>query len=209
MKLILLGGPGVGKGTQAKMISKEYNIPQISTGDLLRGEVAKESELGKELDAIMKSGNLVTDEIVLKLIKNRVLEEDCAKGFILDGFPRTINQAEELEKITEINNVISFECSNEELIKRISGRRVCTDCGSIFHIYYNKPSSEGVCDKCKGILFQRKDDNEETVKSRLEVYKEKTEPLIKFYETKGELIKINANQPIADIFEEVKLKLNK
>ncbi|MCK5107554.1 MAG: adenylate kinase [Nanoarchaeota archaeon] len=208
MKLILLGGPGAGKGTQAKMISKEYEIPQISTGDLLRAEVAKGSKLGKELDGILKSGNLVSDEIVIGLIKNRIQVEDCVNGFILDGFPRDIKQAEALEKITEIDYVVSFECPDEELIKRISGRRVCMDCGAIFHTHYNQPKKEGICDKCNGVLFQRKDDHEEIVKSRLKVYKDKTEPLINFYKNKGNFLRIDANKPIGNIFEKEKEKLS-
>jgi adenylate kinase len=207
MKLILLGGPGVGKGTQAKMISKKYGIPQISTGDLLRAEIGKGSELGKKLEIILKSGELVSDEIVVALIKKRIKEEDCNKGFILDGFPRTINQADELAKITEIDYVVSFECPDEELVRRISGRRICSDCGAIFHIYYNKPKNEGICDKCNGVLIQRKDDNEETVRSRLKVYKEKTEPLINYYKNKDNFLVIDANKPIEEIFLDVKEKL--
>jgi adenylate kinase len=207
MKLIFLGPPGVGKGTQAKMLSKEYGIPQISTGDLLRSEMSKESEIGKKIKNVMGSGDLVSDDIVITLLRKRIKKEDCKNGFILDGFPRNINQAEELKKISGIDCVVYFECPDEELVKRISGRRVCSDCGAIFHIHYKKPKKERICDKCNGVLFQRKDDNEETVRSRLKVYKEKTEPLIKYYKKKGKLLVIDANRSIEEIFEDVKKKI--
>jgi len=164
MKLIVLGAPGSGKGTQAKFITRKYRIPQISTGDLLRDAVKRETVLGIKAKEYMNTGNLVPDAIVLDLLKERLKKDDSTKGFILDGYPRNIAQANELGKITDIDLVINIDVDYGLLIQRITGRRTCKDCGAIFHLEFNPPSKEGICDKCSGELFQRSDDTEETVK---------------------------------------------
>jgi adenylate kinase len=181
MKLILLGAPGSGKGTQAKFIVKNYNIPQISTGNLLRDAVKAGTELGMKAQKYMNTGNLVPDDIVLQLLNDRITQNDCQKGFILDGFPRNLTQAQELEKITDLDLVININVDYGLLVERITGRRTCKKCDSIFHIKYNPPRKDGICDKCSGYLFQRDDDTEETVKKRLHTYENETKPLINYY----------------------------
>ena len=208
MNIILLGPPGGGKGTQAKKIVEKYGIPHIATGDILREAVAKGTELGKKAKEYMEKGQLVPDEVVIGLIEERLKESDCEKGFILDGFPRTVAQAEALEKVLEnmgrkIDHVIDIEVPEEELLKRLTGRRTCKKCGAMYHIVFNPPKQEGICDKCGGELYQRADDNEETVKSRLEVYHNQTAPLIDFYSQKGLLRQVNGTGSIQDIFAEI------
>ncbi len=177
----MLGAPGSGKGTQAKFIVKQYNIPQISTGDLLRTAVKEATELGIKAQEYMNLGNLVPDDLVLLLLKERISRDDCSKGFVLDGFPRNLAQAKALEDITDVDLVISISVDYNLLVERITGRRTCKKCGAIFHIQYQPPLKKNICDKCSGNLFQREDDTEETVKRRLNTYKNETEPLIEYY----------------------------
>jgi adenylate kinase len=198
MKLILLGAPGAGKGTQAKWISKEYGLPHISTGDILRHNVKEGTELGKEAKRYMDEGKLVPDELIIGMMKERLSEEDCKNGFILDGFPRTINQAEELGKITDIDAVLNIYVPFEKLIERITGRRSCPKCGAVYHIKYNPPKKDNICDVCGNELIQRDDDKEETVKKRLETYEAQTAPLIDYYEKKGKLLTVEGQEEIED-----------
>lgn len=205
MKMILLGAPGVGKGTQAEIISDKYNIPQVSTGNILREAMKSGTEEGLRAKAFIESGQLVPDDVVIGILKDRIAKEDCAGGFILDGFPRTIAQAEALDRMgIEIDTVIDIEVDDEKIARRMSGRRVCEKCGSTYHLVHKQPREEGVCDRCAGALVQRKDDKPETVLERLAVYHAQTEPLIEFYKKQGKLTVINGDQPIesasADIF---------
>ena len=188
MNLILLGAPGAGKGTQAAILAKELNIPTISTGNILRAAVASGSELGKQAKACMESGALVSDEIIIGIIRDRLAEPDCANGYILDGVPRTLGQAEALEENgIKFDHVVSREISDETIMERMSGRRVCPKCGASYHITAVPPKKEGVCDECGSELITRKDDAPETVKSRLAVYHKETEPLKDFYKARGVL----------------------
>jgi len=205
MRLILLGPPGAGKGTQAKKLVEKYGIPQISTGDILREAVKNGTPLGKEAKAYMDKGELVTDAIVVGIIRDRLQEKDCEKGYILDGFPRTVPQADELKKALSemgqsIDSVLSIVVANDELIKRLTGRRTCKECGAGYHIMFKAPKTEGVCDKCQGPLFQRDDDKEETIKNRLAVYNDQTEPLIEYYKKDGALVDIEGTGSIDEIF---------
>lgn len=208
MNLILLGAPGSGKGTQAKVLTEKYGIPQISTGDILREAVKNGSEMGIKAKAAMDRGELVSDEIILGIIKERLAKDDCQKGFILDGFPRTIPQAEALEILLKdiakkIDAVLSFNVNDNELFTRLTGRTVCKGCGASFHVKFNPPKKDDICDYCNGELIIRKDDAPETVSNRLEVYKKQTEPLISFYKTKGSFVDINAEQEIEIISKEL------
>ncbi len=203
MKLIILGAPGSGKGTQAKFIAKDYGIPQISTGDLLRNAIKDGSELGLKVKKVMNTGKLVPDDIVLLLLKERLNQRDCENGFILDGYPRNLTQAEDLEKITNILLVINIEVDHGLVIERITGRRTCKKCGAIFHVKYNPPKDDETCDKCNGSLYQRGDDTEETVKKRLLTYKNETIPLIKQYERQGILKTLKSDGTI----DEMRLKV--
>ncbi len=189
MKLIMLGPPGAGKGTQAEFLSERFNIPQISTGAIIRGVIASETEEGKALKALIDKGQLISDEQVVSMVKERLEEKDCENGYILDGFPRTIAQAEAIDKMgIKIDKVLSIELSDEEILKRLSGRRECKVCRATYHIE-DKPSEvEGICDKCGGELICRDDDKPETIKKRLKVYYESTAPLKAFYEEKGLLV---------------------
>jgi len=191
MKLILLGAPGAGKGTQAAILAKELSIPTISTGNILRAAVASGSELGKQAKACMESGALVSDEIIIGIIRDRLAEPDCAGGYILDGVPRTIGQAEALEKNGIVfDRVVSMEISDETIMERMSGRRVCPKCGASYHVVAVPPKQAGVCDECGSELITRKDDAPETVKSRLAVYHKETEPLKDFYRSRGVLVPV-------------------
>lgn len=188
MKLILLGAPGAGKGTQAEVLSKELQIPTISTGNILRAAIKNGTPTGLKAKSFMDAGKLVPDEVIIGIITERLAEEDCKNGYILDGVPRTIAQAEALEKAgITFDAVVSIEISDEAIMQRMSGRRVCEDCGASYHIVAVPPKKEGVCDSCGGKLVQRKDDKPETVQARLEVYHKETEPLKGFYEVRGVL----------------------
>ena len=199
MKLILLGAPGAGKGTQAEVICKALNIPAISTGNIIREALAQGTEMGLKAKSFMDAGQLVPDDVVIGIIKERLAKDDCANGFILDGFPRTIPQAEALDAMgVIIDRVIDIEVPDEKIAARMSGRRVCKDCGSSYHLEYKAPKAEGVCDACDGELIQRKDDAPETVLDRLAVYHKQTEPLKDFYSKKGILRIVEGQEESAD-----------
>lgn len=199
MKLILLGAPGAGKGTQAEKICEKLSIPAISTGNIIREALKNETEMGLKAKSFIEAGQLVPDDVVIGIIKDRLANEDCAGGFILDGFPRTIPQAEALDAMgVEIDKVIDIEVADEKVIARMSGRRVCKDCGASYHMLYKQPKVEGVCDLCSGELIQRKDDHPDTVLDRLKVYHEQTEPLKDFYAKKGKLRIVEGQEEVAD-----------
>ncbi len=199
MKLILLGAPGAGKGTQAEVICKALNIPAISTGNIIREALAQGTEMGLKAKSFMDAGQLVPDDVVIGIIKERLAKDDCANGFILDGFPRTIPQAEALDAMgIVIDRVIDIEVPDEKIAARMSGRRVCKACGSSYHLDYKAPKTDGVCDACDGELIQRKDDAPETVLDRLAVYHKQTEPLKDFYSKKGILRIVEGQEEIAD-----------
>jgi adenylate kinase len=204
----LLGAPGAGKGTHAKRLSSLLGIPHISTGDIFREEMEKNSELGQEVRRYVERGELVPDEVVNLVVKKRLSQDDCKKGFILDGYPRTLQQAEALEEILKelslpLKKVINLVVSEEEIIRRLSGRRICRNCGAIFHIVNMPPKKEGICDYCGGELYQRDDDKPEAIRHRLAVYHKQTEPLIRFYEEKGLLVNVNCEVPLEQSVEEI------
>ncbi|MCD6381521.1 MAG: adenylate kinase [Candidatus Aenigmarchaeota archaeon] len=196
MKLVLLGPPGSGKGTYSSRLAKELGIPHISTGDLLREEVSKGSELGKKAKEYMDKGELVPNEIVLEILKQRLQQPDCEKGFILDGFPRNLEQAKILDEITEIDKVIYLDVPDEIIIERLSNRRICKKCGAIYNLKTMPPKVPGKCDICGGELYQREDDKPEVVKNRLVVYRENTTPLINYYKEKGILVEFKIEHEI-------------
>ncbi len=199
MKLILLGAPGAGKGTQAEKIVDKFGIPAISTGNILRAAVKDGTEMGLKAKSFMDAGQLVPDEVVIGIIKDRLKENDCKNGFILDGFPRTIPQAQALEDAgIEIDKVVDIEVPDEKITKRMSGRRVCAKCANSYHLEYKKPQTDGVCDACGGELIQRKDDAPETVQARLVEYHEMTEPLKDFYQNLGKLVIVEGQEEVAD-----------
>ena len=208
MRLILLGPPGAGKGTQAKMLKEKFRIPQISTGDILRQAVKNNTGLGVRAKTFMDAGQLVPNDLVISLIKERICQADCKIGFILDGFPRNIAQAEKLtETLVEmrlvINNVIDLEVDSEEVVERLTGRSTCSDCGDMFHEVSRPPKTKGSCDSCGGKLEQRPDDNSETIQERLKVYEKSTAPLKEFYKTQGNLKTIEAKGSVEEIFSNV------
>lgn len=204
MNIILLGAPGAGKGTQAKEICKHFNMPQISTGDIIRGALKNGTEMGKKAKVFMDKGELVPDEVVIGIVEERLKEDDCKNGFVFDGFPRTIPQAEALDKMgVGIDKVVDIEVDDDAIVERMSGRRVCPLCGASFHTKYNPPQVEGVCDVCAGKLMQREDDKPETVLSRLNVYHRQTEPLIGYYKAQGKLLSIDGNRDIEEITDRI------
>jgi len=202
-KLIMLGAPGSGKGTQAKYITKTYGLPQISTGDLLRDAVKRKTTLGVKASEFMNTGALVPDEIVLDLLKERLAKDDCLNGFILDGYPRNLTQAKQLANITTIDLVVNIDVDFSLLVTRITGRRTCKNCGAIFHLEFKPPTQENVCDKCSGELLQRADDTEEIVKKRLETYENQTKPLIEHYSSKGILKTLVSDGTIDEMRQKV------
>ncbi|SHF02221.1 adenylate kinase [Alkalibacter saccharofermentans] len=212
MRIILLGPPGAGKGTQAANIVEAYKIPHISTGDIFRKNLKENTPLGLKAKEFMDKGLLVPDELVVDLVKDRLLEKDCEEGFMLDGFPRTVFQAEALEKELgsmkiELDAVLNIEVDQDLLLQRITGRRICKSCGATYHVSFNPAKKEGVCDLCEGELYQRADDVEETVSKRLQVYNEQTQPLIEYYKGRGLLVDINGQQDIDRVFEDIKKAL--
>ena len=208
MKIIMLGAPGAGKGTQAKMIASKYAIPHISTGDIFRANIKNGTELGAKAKQYMDKGELVPDELVVDLIMDRFKEDDAKNGYVLDGFPRTIPQAEALDKALsaageDIDCAIDIEVPDENIINRMSGRRACVGCGATYHIKYNAPKTEGICDTCGKELILRDDDKPETVKNRLEVYHNQTQPLIDYYEKKGKLKEVDGTVDMNDVFNAI------
>lgn len=199
MKLILLGAPGAGKGTQAEKISDKLSIPVISTGNIIRESMKNGTEMGKKAKSYVDAGKLVPDDVVIGIIRERLADKDCENGFILDGFPRTIPQAEALDNMgVEIDTVLSIDVEDEKIVARMSGRRVCLDCGATYHVEYKKPQKDGVCDFCGKELVLRKDDASETVLDRLHVYHEQTEPLKEFYANKGKLRSVKGCEEVKD-----------
>ncbi len=208
MKIIMLGAPGAGKGTQAKMIADKYQIPHISTGDIFRANIKNGTELGMEARTYMDKGELVPDELTVRILLDRVAQPDCENGYVLDGFPRTIPQAEvldqELTKRNEkIDHAINVEVPDENIVRRMSGRRACVSCGSTYHIVHIPPKKEGLCDKCGNELILRDDDKEETVMNRLGVYHDQTQPLIEYYSAKGVLCTVDGTIDMMDVFKEI------
>lgn len=204
MKLLIMGPPGAGKGTQAETLTKRLAIPHISTGDMFRKAISEGTELGKEAKSYTDRGELVPDEVTIGIVKERLSEEDCNQGFLLDGFPRTVPQGEALEQIlkdlnTALDLVLNIVVSDDRLVARLTGRRICKDCGTGYHVLYNPPVEEDVCDKCGGQLYQRSDDSEETATNRLVVYHKNTAPLMDFYRERGLLKDIDGDGPISDV----------
>ena len=208
MKIVFMGPPGAGKGTQAEKIIETYQIPHISTGDMFRKAIKDQTELGMEAKRYMDQGALVPDHVTIGIVKDRLSESDCKSGFLLDGFPRTVDHAKALDEIltsldSKIDYVINIDVDLNILKERLTGRRICRSCGATYHKIFNPSAVEGVCDKCGGELYQRKDDNEETVGNRLDVYVNQTKPLLDYYSLAGNLVNINGQQSIDLVFEEI------
>ncbi|MFP3841306.1 adenylate kinase [Bacillus safensis] len=209
MNLVLMGLPGAGKGTQAERIVDDYGIPHISTGDMFRAAMKEETQLGLEAKSFIDKGELVPDEVTIGIVRERLGKNDCEQGFLLDGFPRTVAQAEALEEILKdlgrtIDYVINIKVDKDALMERLTGRRICKNCGATYHLVFNPPAKENVCDKCGGELYQRADDNAETVSTRLEVNLKQTEPLLNFYSEKGYLENIDGAKHINDVYADIK-----
>ena len=209
MKIVFMGPPGAGKGTQAEKIVENYQIPHISTGDMFRKAIKDQTELGMEAKRYMDQGALVPDHVTIGIVKDRLSESDCKSGFLLDGFPRTVDQAKALDEIltsldSKIDYVINIVVDLDILKERLTGRRICRSCGATYHMIFNPPKNADVCDKCGGELYQRKDDNEETVGNRLNVYVSQTKPLLDYYSLAGNLVNINGQQSIDLVFEEIR-----
>ena len=208
MNLVLMGLPGAGKGTQAEKIVEKYGIPHISTGDMFRAAMKEGTELGLKAKSFMDKGELVPDDVTIGIVRERLSKDDCQKGFLLDGFPRTVPQAEALEDLLfnlkkEINFVLNIDVDKSILMERLTGRRICKDCGATYHLVFNPPAKEDTCDRCGGELYQRADDNAETVQNRLDVNIKQQEPLLAFYEAKGYLKTINGQQDINKVFADI------
>jgi len=199
MNIVILGSPGVGKGTYAKILSDKYKVPRISVGDLVRKVIRDETELGKKIKDYVSRGDLVPDEMVIELVKERLQKDDCKNGFFLDGFPRTIAQAEAMEKFMKTDKVLNFVASDWVIMSRLGGRRTCRECGAIYHVKEIPPKVEGICDRCGGQLYQRSDETPQAIKNRLRIYREKTKPVIGYFRKKSLLAKINANYPFEKI----------
>ena len=208
MKIIMLGAPGAGKGTQAKMIASKYEVPHISTGDIFRANIKNGTELGKKAQEYMNRGELVPDDLVIEIATTRLLEDDCKNGFLLDGFPRTVYQAEKLDEFlaahdSKIDKVLDIAVEKEELITRLTGRRVCKACGASFHVVNVPPKTEGICDRCGAELVQRADDNLETVTNRIDVYEAQTKPLVDYYEEAGTIAHIDGATGLDNVFADI------
>ena len=208
MKIIMLGAPGAGKGTQAQMIAEKYNIPHISTGDIFRANIKNGTELGKKAKEFIDKGQLVPDELTVELLLDRVANDDCKNGYVLDGFPRTIPQADvldsELTKLGDkVDYAINVDVPDENIVRRMSGRRACLKCGATYHIEHIPPKTEGICDKCGSELVQREDDKPETVLNRLSVYHEQTQPLIEYYDKKNILKTVNGTKDMQEVFSDI------
>lgn len=208
LRTILLGPPGAGKGTQAVMIAEKYNVPHISTGDIFRENIKKGTELGKRAQEYMNKGELVPDDLVIEIATTRLLADDCKNGFLLDGFPRTVHQAEKLDEFLsahgqKLDKVLDIDVEKEELMTRLTGRRVCKVCGASFHVTNIPPKKDGICDACGGQLFQRADDTVETVKNRIEVYNQQTMPLVDYYEKAGNIAHIDGAMGLESVFTDI------
>ena len=214
MRIVLLGGPGAGKGTQAQKLAQEYKIAHIATGNILRQAIKDGTEMGVKAKSYMDKGLLVPDEVVIGIIKERLAQDDVKSGFILDGFPRTVPQAEALYKITKELNVpmdvvVNIKTSPEVVVERLSGRRTCKDCQTVYHIIYSAPKVTGKCDRCNGELYQRDDDKEETIRKRLDVYEKQTFPLLEYYSTSGKIIEVSGDVSIDEVFDSIIQSLRK
>lgn len=200
MKLVFIGPPGAGKGTQAASVGKKYGIPHISTGEILRQEIANKTDLGRQAEELISAGLLVPDDVMVGIIKNRLAMPDCEQGFLLDGFPRTIQQAEELARFVDLDVVLNLDIPAEKIVRRISSRRMCRDCGRIVS---GNDHAKNACPECGGELFQRDDDTEETVRSRIAVYETQTKPLLAYYREKGKLVNLDGDRPVEEVFSDI------
>lgn len=214
MRIVLLGGPGAGKGTQAQKLAKEYEIAHIATGDILRQAIKDGTEMGVKAKSYMDKGLLVPDEVVIGIIKDRLAMDDVKSGFVLDGFPRTVPQAEALDKITKemdmpMDAAVNIKTSSEAVVERLSGRRTCKECQTVYHILYSPTKTEGKCDRCGGELYQRDDDKEETIRKRLDVYEKQTFPLLEYYKSFGRFMEVSGDVPIDEVFDSIIQALRK